>query len=178
MNGDDRMNNVSLIFIPLLILFVIINSYKKKNNAYDSFLRGSKEGLNLFSEVFPSVLGMLLCVTLLKSCGLIEDIKTLLIRFIPGFEEFIEITPMIMFRPISGSASIAVLDQICKGGPDSFACKMASTIQGSTDTTIYVLSLYFTTVGITKWKHALKVGLLADVIGISIGIVLSFIFLK
>ena len=172
------MNKVTLIFIPLLILFVIIYSFKKKNNAYDSFLRGSKEGLNLFSEVFPSVLGMLLCVTLLKSCGIIEDIKNILIRFIPGLNDFVDITPMIMFRPISGSASIAVLDQICAGGSDSFACKMASTIQGSTDTTIYVLSLYFTTVGISKWKHALKVGLLADVIGISIGIVLSFIFLK
>ena len=130
------MNKVSLIFIPLLILFVIIYSFKKKNNAYDSFLRGSKEGLNLFSEVFPSVLGMLLCVTLLKSCGIIEDIKNILIRFIPGLTDFVDITPMIMFRPISGSASIAVLDQICAGGPDSFACKMASTIQGSTDTTI------------------------------------------
>ena len=59
-----------------------------------------------------------------------------------------------------------------------FISFLASIIQGATDTTIYVLSLYFTTVGITKWKHALKVGLLADVIGISIGIVLSFIFLK
>lgn len=172
------MNKVSLIFIPILILFVIIYSIYKRNNAYSSFLKGSREGLSLFTEVFPSVLGMLLCVTLLSACGLIEDIKSLLVNIIPGFSEFIEITPMVLFRPISGSASIAVLDRICSGGPDSFACKMASTIQGSTDTTIYVLSLYFTTVGITKWKHALHVGLLADVIGISIGILLSFLFLK
>ena len=172
------MNKVSLIFIPILILFVIIYSIYKRNNAYSSFLKGSKEGLSLFTEVFPSVLGMLLCVTLLSACGLIEDVKSLLVNIIPGFSEFIEITPMVLFRPISGSASIAVLDRICSGGPDSFACKMASTIQGSTDTTIYVLSLYFTTVGITKWKHALHVGLLADVIGISIGILLSFLFLK
>ena len=174
----DKMNQISLIFIPILVFLIILYSIKRKNNAYASFIKGTKEGLNLFSEVFPSVLGMLLCVTLLSSCGIIEDLKNLLCRYIPGFSDFIDITPMVLFRPISGSASIAVLDNICKGGPDSFACKMASTIQGSTDTTIYVLSLYFTTVGITKWKHALKVGLLADVIGISIGIVLSFIFLK
>ena len=61
---------------------------------------------------------------------------------------------------------------------DGFVCKMASTIQGSTDTTIYVLCLYFTSVGVSKWKHALKVGLFADVVGISIGILLSIIFLK
>jgi len=121
---------------------------------------------------------MLLCVTLLSACGLIEDIKLLLSKILPGLVEFIEVIPMVLFRPISGSASIAVLDQICSGGPDSFACKMASTIQGSTDTTIYVLSLYFTTVGVSKWKHALKVGLLADVIGIGVGILLSLMFLK
>ena len=172
------MNSLSLIFIPLLIIFIIIYSFLKKNNAYNSFLKGTKEGLNLFSEVFPSVLGMLLCVTLLSACGLIEDIKLLLSKIIPGLVEFIEVIPMVLFRPISGSASIAVLDQICSGGPDSFACKMASTIQGSTDTTIYVLSLYFTTVGVSKWKHALKVGLLADVIGIGVGILLSLMLLK
>ncbi|MBE6143398.1 MAG: spore maturation protein [Erysipelotrichaceae bacterium] len=172
------MNSFSLIFIPLLIIFIIIYSFVKKNNAYNSFLKGTKEGLNLFSEVFPSVLGMLLCVTLLSACGLIEDIKLLLSKILPGLVEFIEVIPMVLFRPISGSASIAVLDQICSGGPDSFACKMASTIQGSTDTTIYVLSLYFTTVGVSKWKHALKVGLLADVIGIGVGILLSLMFLK
>ena len=172
------MNSFSLIFIPLLIIFIIIYSFIKKNNAYNSFLKGTKEGLNLFSEVFPSVLGMLLCVTLLSACGLIEDIKLLLSKILPGLVEFIEVIPMVLFRPISGSASIAVLDQICSGGPDSFACKMASTIQGCTDTSIYVLSLYFTTVGISKWKHALKVGLLADVIGISVGIFLSLVFLN
>ena len=172
------MNSFSLIFIPLLIIFIIIYSFIKKNNAYNSFLKGTKEGLNLFSEVFPSVLGMLLCVTLLSACGLIEDIKLLLSKILPGLVEFIEVIPMVLFRPISGSASIAVLDQICSGGPDSFACKMASTIQGSTDTTIYVLSLYFTTVGISKWKHALKVGLLADVKGLGVGILLSLMFLK
>ena len=85
---------------------------------------------------------------------------------------------MIVFRPISGSASVALLDQICSNGGDSLSCKVASTIQGSTDTTIYVLSLYFTSVGITKWKHALPVGLLADLIGIASGIVLAVIFLQ
>ena len=63
------MNNVSLIFIPLLILFVLFYSLKKKNNAYDSFIKGTKEGLGLFVEVFPSVCAMLLAVTLLKTCG-------------------------------------------------------------------------------------------------------------
>jgi spore maturation protein B len=172
------MDNKSLLFIPILIIFVIVFSIIKKKNAYQSFIDGSKEGLNLFKEVFPSILAMLLCVKLLKGSGLISDIALLLSRLIPTLGDYTEIVPMVLFRPISGSASIAVLDSICQVDADSFVCKMASTIQGSTDTTIYVLALYFTTVGVTKWKHALKVGLFADVVGITIGILLSFIFLS
>ena len=122
---------------------------------------------------------MLLCVTLLKSCGIIDDLKLLLTSFIPKSEAIIDLTPMILFRPISGSASIACFDTICKTlGPDSLTAKIASTIQGSTDTTIYILALYFGTVKVTKWKHALKTGLLTDLVGIVIGIVLALIFLK
>ena len=172
------MDNKSLIFIPLLIIFVIIFSIIKKKNAYNAFIDGSKQGLDLFKEVFPSILGLLLCVRLLKASGLISDLSNLISSLIPNLGSYTEIIPMVIFRPISGSASIAVLDSICKNDVDGFVCKMASTIQGSTDTTIYVLCLYFTSVGVSKWKHALKVGLFADVVGISIGILLSIIFLK
>ena len=172
------MNNVSLIFIPLLIVFAIIYSLIKKKNAYASFLKGTGEGLDLFKEVFPSVMAMFLAVSLLKASGIIDDLALLLDKIIPGIKDFTSIVPMVIFRPISGSASIAVLDAICKDGADSFPCKMASTIQGATDTTIYVLSLYFTSVGIKKWKHALKVGLIADVAGITLGILLAVLFLR
>ena len=172
------MDNKSLLFIPLLVLIIIVFSIAKKKNAYASFIKGSRDGLNLFVEVFPSILAMLLCVKLLKSSGFIDDFSKLLSNIIPGLGDYTEVVPMVLFRPISGSASIAVLDSICSTSPDGFVCKMASTIQGSTDTTIYVLALYFTTVGVTKWKHALKVGLFADVVGITIGIVLSFLFLQ
>ena len=66
---------------------------------------------------------------------------------------------------------------MCKDyGPDSLVCKVGSVIQGSTDTTLYVLSLYFSSIGITKWKHALKTGLIADIVGIGVGVLLSIIF--
>ncbi len=173
------MEKFSLIFIPLLVLFAVGYSFAKKNNAYNSFVNGVKDGLPLFKELFPTIIGMLLCVTLLKSCGIIDDLKLLLTSFIPKSEAIIDLTPMILFRPISGSASIACFDTICKTlGPDSLTAKIASTIQGSTDTTIYILALYFGTVKVTKWKHALKTGLLTDLVGIVVGIVLALIFLK
>ncbi len=173
------MEKFSLVFIPLLVLFAVGYSFAKKNNAYNSFVNGVKDGLPLFKELFPTIIGMLLCVTLLKSCGIIDDLKLLLTSFIPKSEAIIDLTPMILFRPISGSASIACFDTICKTlGSDSLTAKIASTIQGSTDTTIYILALYFGTVKVTKWKHALKTGLLTDLVGIVVGIVLALIFLK
>lgn len=171
-------NTITLIFIPLLVLITILASIIMKKPAYSSFLKGSKEGLGLLKEVFPSVLAMLLAVKLLECCGLLEDLSLLLSRILPNSKLVSDITPMIIFRPISGSASIAALDSICSKGADSLSCKIASTIQGSTDTTIYVLALYFSSVGITKWRHALKSGLIADVAGITMAIILALIFLK
>ena len=168
----------SLFFIPLLIIFTLGFSVYKKHNAYDSFIKGVSDGINLFKDVFPSIMTMLLCVSLLKSSGLIEDLALLISKVVPGVSKFIEIIPMVLFRPVSGSASIAVLDSICKSDPDGIVCKMASTIQGSTDTTIYVLALYFTSVEVNKWKHALKVGIICDIVGITIGILLTLIFLS
>lgn len=173
------MSKLSLVFIPLLVLFAVGYSYAKKNNAYNSFVNGVKEGLPLFKELFPTIIAMLLCVTLLKSCGMIDDIKSLMSTILPQAETIVDLTPMILFRPVSGSASIACFDSICKTlGPDSLTAKIAATIQGSTDTTLYILALYFGTVGVTKWKHALKTGLLTDIVGIVIGIVLALLFLQ
>lgn len=173
------MSKLSLVFIPLLVLFAVGYSYAKKNNAYNSFVNGVKEGLPLFKELFPTIIAMLLCVTLLKSCGMIDDIKSLMSTILPQAETIVDLTPMILFRPVSGSASIACFDSICKTlGPDSLTAKIAATIQGSTDTTLYILALYFGTVGVTKWKHALKTGLLTDIVGIVIGIVLALLFLR
>ncbi len=172
------MNNaITLIFIPLLVFGTLLASIILKKPAYSSFIKGSREGLGLITEVFPSLLAMLLAVTLLESCGILDDISSLLSRAIPNIKLFSDLTPMVIFRPISGSASTAVLNNICSRGADSLACKMAATIQGSTDTTLYVLALYFSSVGITKWRHALKSGLIADVAGMGLAIILALLFL-
>ena len=146
------MNNKSLIFIPVLIIFVIIFSLIKRKNAYSSFIKGSQDGLNLFKEVFPSILAMLFCVTLLKSSGLIDDLSKLISKIFPKLNNYIEIIPMIIFRPVSGSASVAVLDSICKNDVDGIVCKMASTIQGSTEPT-FNACFHFVTPTEVKYKH-------------------------
>ena len=171
------LSEVRFIIVPILILITIILAIKKKVNGYDKFLLGVKEGMGLFKEVFPTLIAMVSAVAILRGCGFISDVGDMLKDLFDINGEVVEIVPMILFRPISGSASMTVFNSICvNNGADSFLCKTGAIIQGSTDTTLYVLSLYFSSIGVTKWKHSLKAGLIADVVGISIGVLLSIIF--
>lgn len=172
-----KFGNISYFIVPMMLLVVLIIAMRKKVNAYDSFLNGAKEGMGLIKEVFPTLLGMLAIIATLRSCGIISDLGEFLYKVFDVDKTSSELVPLILFRPISGSASISVFSSICSDyGPDSMVCKVGSVIQGSTDTTLYVLSLYFSSIGITKWKHSLKAGLVADVVGIGVGVFLSVLF--
>lgn len=171
------IQGVSYFIVPVMILIVLLIAWKKKIGAYDAFLSGAKEGMGLVKEVFPTLLGMIAIIAVLRSCGLISDLGDFLSNVFNIDKSSSELIPLILFRPISGSASISVFSTVCKEyGADSLVCKVGSVIQGSTDTTLYVLSLYFSSIGITKWKHALKAGLIADVAGIGLGVLLSVLF--
>ena len=171
------LSTISFMIVPLLILLTICLALKKRVNAYDNFLLGAKEGMGLFKEVFPTLIATVTAVSILRGSGFITDIGDLLSQVFNINGEAVELIPMILFRPISGSASMSVFNSICvNNGPDSFLCRTSAIIQGSTDTTLYVLSLYFSSIGVTKWKHSLKAGLIADAVGITIGVILSIVF--
>ena len=177
--GENIMlSTISFIIVPLLILLTITLAIKKKVNAYDKFLLGVKDGMGLFIEVFPTLIATVTAVAVLRGCGFVSDVGEMLKDLFGINGEMVEIVPMVLFRPISGSASMSVFNSICsENGADSFLCKTSAIIQGSTDTTLYVLSLYFSSIGVTKWKHSLKAGLIADVVGIAVGVMLSIVFL-
>lgn len=148
----------------------------KKADAYENFTHGAKEGLGLFTDIFPSLMAMMLAVSLLRNTGLFTLLGEFLQPIFKGIPT--DVFALSLFRPISGGASLAILIDIFKtSGVDSLAGKMASVIQGSTDTTFYVITLYFSTVGITKIRNSLWIGLFADFIGISIGIILVSLFM-
>ena len=171
------VTGLSYFIVPMMILMVLFVAWRKKVGAYDAFLIGAKEGMGLIKEVFPTLLAMIAIIATLRSCGLISDLGEFLSVVLKIDKSSSELIPLILFRPISGSASISVFSSVCSDyGPDSLVCKVGSVIQGSTDTTLYVLSLYFSSIGIVKWKHALKAGLIADVVGIGVGVLLSILF--
>lgn len=160
------MVTLSYFLIPIMILAIIIHGLIKKVDLYSAFIEGAKEGIKSAITIFPFTISMVFAVNIFLHSHLLEFIFTPLTRILPKFIST-SIFPMAFLRPISGSASLVIMTEIFKVlGPDSFIGRVASTLQGSTDTTLYVITLYFGSVGITKIRYALKAGLFADLIGI------------
>ncbi len=163
--------------LPIFIMLILVIAFIRKVNAYDAFINGIKDGLSLFLELYPALLAMMFAITMLKESGIMQLVSNGLSQFITFIPA--KIWPMILFRPLSGNATLAILvDIIQTCGIDSFEATMASMIEGASDTTFYVITLYFSSVGVKKIKNALSSGLIADVIGISIAILMTFLFLK
>lgn len=160
---------ISKIIIPIITIIVIIYALIKKVDIYNEFLNGVKEGLSLSLDIFPSMFAMIVSVTVLVKSNIITDITSLInIKVFPK-----EIIPIAILRPISSSSSLMLLNNILSThGPDSLVGKIASIITGSTDTTIYIISLYFSSIKIKKIKYSLVVGLLADLSCIIISIII------
>lgn len=163
---------ISNILIPLLVLGVVLYGIIKKVDVYDVFIEGAKEGINIGISIFPYMLGMILGINILLKSNFLDVIFNFLKPLFDFIDIPIDILPMALLRPVSGSAALSILNNILTNyGPDSFIGRLASTIQGSTDTTIYILTLYFGTVGIKKIRYSLWAGLIADLGGIVASII-------
>lgn len=161
--------------LPLFIGIILVVALIKKVDAYSSFIKGSKEGLALFHEVFPAMMAMMLAINLLRVSGLLEAVASLFDSLIPNVDD--TLWAMMLFRPFSGTASLAIMIDIFKSvGVDSFSGIMASIIQGSTDTTLYVITLYFGSIGVKKIKNSMFIGLISDIVGIAMAIFLTITF--
>jgi spore maturation protein B len=163
---------VSLWMIPIIIGTILVYGTFKQVQTYESFVEGGKEGIKIAVAIIPYLVGMLVAITVFRASGALD----LLMKWMGPWMQAIgmpsEIVPLAIIRPISGTAALGMTsDLIATYGPDSFIGRLAAVLQGSTDTTFYVLTVYFGAVGIKKMGDALKVGLLADALGIIIAIV-------
>lgn len=163
---------LSKLIMPILVMTVVIYAFAKKVNIYDSFIKGAKEGVEMTFNLFPYMLAMIFGINLLVKSNFISDFLHLLQPIFSFLKVPLEVIPMAIIRPISGNATLALMNDIfTQYGVDSFLGRLASVIQGSTDTTIYILTIYFGTVGIKKIRYAMWVGLLADLIGVIASVV-------
>ncbi|MGZ9586869.1 spore maturation protein [Paenibacillus marinisediminis] len=164
---------ISTWAIPAIIVLIPLYAYFKRVPVYESFVEGAKDGFQTSINIIPTLVGMMVAISVFRASGAMDWIVGLMQPLldwlgIPG-----EVMPLAFLRPITGAGSLAYTTDLIKTyGPDSMIGRIASTIQGSTDTTLYVLTVYFGAVGVIKGRYALKVGLFSDLIGFAAAILI------
>ena len=155
---------VSTWAIPVFLVAIPLYGSLKGVKVYESFVEGAKGGFQMAIRILPYLVAILVAVGMLRGAGAID----LLARWLdPGFRRIgfpTEILPLAIMRPLSGSGSLGIVTELVRAhGPDSFIARLAASAYGSTETTFYVLAIYFGAVGIKKARHAVLSGLLADI---------------
>lgn len=169
-------NFILFLFVALFIYYGAI----KKLNVYETFIRGAKEGFDIAVKIIPYLVAMLTSIAVFKASGLLQaftDGMSYLLNMLNINTDFIPALPTALMKPLSGSGARAMMIETLQTyGADSFEGFVASVIQGSTETTFYVLALYFGSVKISKIRSALPCALFADLVGIIAAILLSYLF--
>lgn len=163
----------SNIAMPLMIIIIVLYGVIERKKVFDIFLEGAKEGIGIVLNIFPTLVGLFVAIGALRSSGIIDLIVNFLTPVLNLVNFPTEILPLALIRPISGSSSIAVATDIMnKYGVDSNIGLMASVIMGSTETTVYTIAVYTSSVGIKKTRFVLWASLIADFVGIITSVVL------
>ncbi len=179
-----QINTISSVASGLLIFSIIVGfillAWKNKVNVYESFIEGATDGFGTAIKIIPYLVAMLVAIGVFRASGAMDF-------FIEGINwcvsamglntDFVDALPTALMKPLSGSGARGMMiDTMTLHGADSFAGRLACTFQGSTDTTFYVLAVYFGSVGIRKTRHALVCGLIADLVGFFAAIFVGYLF--
>ena len=179
-----QMNIVSTlvanILLMLIIVVFILAGMRKKLNVYDAFIEGAKEGFATAVRIIPYLVAILVGIGVFRASGamdmLIDGIKWL-VAALGGNTDFVGALPTALMKPLSGSGARGMMvDAMSTYGADSFVGRLACVFQGSTDTTFYILAVYFGSVGVRYTRHAVACGLLADLAGVVAAIAICYMF--
>ena len=170
------MHLASLI-IPLLILFIVSFGLIKKVPVYEEFVEGGKEGFSTAVRIMPYLVAMLFAIAMFRASGAMQGIVGLISPIFELIGIPPEVLPMAVIRPLTGSGSVGVLAELIQThGEDSLIVKIAATMFGSTETTLYVIAVYFGAINITRTSYALKAGLIADFSGFIAASIVCILF--
>ncbi len=168
------MNNLNLLplyIIPITILTILIIGFYHDIKVYDLFIEGVKEGIDIIISIFPPIIGLLVAIGVFRVSGALDFILLILKPITSLLHVPKEVVPLMLLRPLSGSASLAVVADMFKVyGPDSYIGKVISTMMGSTETIIYTLTVYLGSVGIKKIRYTLLVALIAELVSVLVSV--------
>lgn len=163
---------ISVWAIPALIAGIPLYGMFRGVKVYESFVSGAKEGFQVGIRIIPYLVAIMVAVGMLRGAGAIDLLSRWLDPLLSRVGMPTEILPLAIMRPLSGSGSMGIVAELVKThGPDSFIARLAASAYGSTETTFYVLAVYFGAVGIKKARHAVITGLVADVISLIAAII-------
>lgn len=165
------MDKIGIYVMPVSVVLIILFGLIRKVPIFDAFLQGAKDGMKSTAGIAPALIGLITAVTMLKSSGALDMFTS----FISPITDFIgfpsELLPLAILRPVSGSGSIAILDNIMSNnGVDTFIGRVGSVMMGSTETTFYAVAVYFGAVGIKNTRHAIASSLVTDFVSVLVSV--------
>ena len=161
------MKSVSNLAIPFLLFVIVTMGFIKKVKVYEVFVDGAKEGFDVAIRIIPYLVAILVAIGMFRASGAMDWLVALISPATDLIGMPAETLPVALMRPLSGSGSLGIVTELINThGPDSFIGRLASTLFGSTETTFYVLAVYFGAVGLRKSRHAVASGLIGDFAGV------------
>ncbi len=172
------MASLGAVIVPLVIAFIVLAGLARKQNVFDVFLQGAKEGIPITISIVPALIGLMTAIAMLNASGAFALLTQALAPLWSALHMPGEVVPLALMRSISGSGSLSLYQNILqKNGPDSFVGRVASVLQGSSETTFYTIAIYFGSVGVSKTRHTLPAALAADFTGLVMSVLTVSLFL-
>ena len=160
----NMVQELSRWAVPFLLLAILIYAAIKKVKVYECFVKGAEEGFGIAVRIIPYLVAMMMAVSIFRNAGVMEVFTRICGNIFVFLHIPPEVIPLAIMRPFSGGGALGIAAELINAyGPDSFIGRLASTMQGSTDTTFFVLTVYFGSVGVRRYRYSLAVGLLADI---------------
>lgn len=171
------IEQISLMILPTLIFIILLSGAIKKVPVYEAFIEGAKDGFKISITIIPYLIALIVAISMLRASGALEFFASALAPLLNKFEIPTDIIPIMFTRSLSGSATLGLFSELASThGAEAFITKLGAIMVGSSETTFYVLSVYFGAVGIKKFRYALLTGILADIIGIVLAIWVARLF--
>jgi spore maturation protein B len=166
------LDAISVWAIPVLVAGIPAFALARRVRVYPAFLEGAREGFETGVRIIPPLVAVFVALGMLRASGALEALTGLLAPVLVPLGLPASVLPLVLVRPLSGGAALGVVGDVLRSeGPDGYAGRLASVMAGSTETTFYVLAVYFGAAGVTRYRHALPAALLADLAGFAAAIV-------
>ena len=168
---------ISLGMLPIIILVILCSGIIKKVPVYEEFIDGAKDGFKVSITIIPYLVALIVAISMFRASGALDWVTQILNPLLSKFSVSPDIIPIMFTRSLSGSATLGLFSELASThGAEAFITKLAAVMVGSSETTFYVLSVYFGSIGIKKFRYALLTGIIADITGIVLAILVAHWF--